>query len=62
MIFQALFKDFQDFCPSVADERKALNLCCTTNDISFDLKTIMTLSILQFAVERLLLSFFSLKA
>ena len=50
------------FCASVADERKALHLCCTTNDVPFDLKTIMTLPILQFAVERLLSSFFSLKA
>ena len=56
-IFLILF-----FCASVADERKALKLCCTTNDVPFDLKTIMTLPILQFVIERLLPSFFSLKA
>ena len=50
------------FCASVIDERKALKACCTTNDVPFDLKTIMTLPTSQLVVERLLASFFSRKA
>ena len=50
------------FCATVIDERKALKACCTTNDVPFDLKTIMTPPTLQFVVERLLASFFSRKA
>ena len=50
------------FCASVIDECKALKACFTTNDVPFDLKTIMTLPTLRFVVERLLASFFYRKA